>query len=135
MKVSFFCSATLFSLATLAFPANLLQGDISDATLAEITALTEKITRDLETKQKGGYVKRAFNADAQRLSTTGDHKYVSDPTRTKDTVSHMLTISKSDRARPQRSPWTLPRSERHGKSRLSPTQRHLDNYSDDHSRK
>jgi hypothetical protein len=83
MKVSLLCSATLFSLATLAFPANLLKGDISEATLAEITALTEKITRDLETKRQGGHVKRAFNAEAQRISTTGDHKYVSRSLETK----------------------------------------------------
>lgn len=77
MKVSILCSATLFTLATFAFPANLLKGDISEATLAEITALTEKITRDLETQRQGGYVKRAFNAEAQRISTTGEHRYVS----------------------------------------------------------
>jgi hypothetical protein len=76
MKVSLLCSATLFSLATFAFPAALLKGDISDATLAEITALTEKIARDLEAQRSGAHVKRAFNAEAQRISTTGDHKYV-----------------------------------------------------------
>jgi hypothetical protein len=83
MKVSLLCSATLFSLATLAFPANLLKGDISEATLAEITALTEKITRDLEAKRQGGHVKRSFNAEAQRISTTGDHKYVNRSLETK----------------------------------------------------
>jgi hypothetical protein len=134
MKVSLVCSATLFSLATLAFPANLLKGDISDATLAEITALTEKITRDLETKQQGGHVKRAFNAEAQRLSTTGDHKYVSNSIWTKDTVLHLLTTSKLDRPRSQRPPWTLSRSECHGKSRLPPAKRHFDSYANDHSR-
>lgn len=76
MKVSLLCSATLFTWATLAFPANLLKGDISEATLAEITALTEKIAKDLETQRQGGHVKRAFSAEAQRISTTGDHKYV-----------------------------------------------------------
>ncbi|KAL1642463.1 hypothetical protein SLS61_009677 [Didymella pomorum] len=67
--------ATLFT-AAFAFPANLLKGDISKATLAEITSLTEKIARDLETKRQGGHVKRAFSAEAQRISTTGDHKYI-----------------------------------------------------------
>jgi hypothetical protein len=86
MKASIFCSATLFTWATLAFPSNILQGDIktnllkgsdiSQDTLAEITALSEKIARDLETKSQGGHVKRAFNAEAQRISITGDHKYV-----------------------------------------------------------
>ena len=77
MKVSILCSVPLFSLATFAFPANLLKGDISEATLLEITALSEQITRDLESKRQGGHVKRAFNAEAQRISTTGDHRYVS----------------------------------------------------------
>jgi hypothetical protein len=76
MKVSLFCSTTLFSLAAFAFPANLLKGDISDEALAEITELAAKITRDAEAKQQFGHVKRAFDADAQRVSTTGDHRYV-----------------------------------------------------------
>ncbi|KAH7406357.1 Chloroperoxidase [Phaeosphaeria sp. MPI-PUGE-AT-0046c] len=76
MKASILCSATLFTLATFAFPANLLKGDISEATLAEITSLTEKITRDLEIKRRSGHEKRAFNAEAQRISTTGDHSYI-----------------------------------------------------------
>ena len=75
MKVSILCSATLFTWATFAFPTNLLKGDISEATLAEITSLTETITRDLETKRQGGHVKRTFSAEAQRISTTGDHRY------------------------------------------------------------
>ncbi|CAN9089997.1 unnamed protein product [Alternaria alternata] len=76
MKVSVLCGAILFSLATFAFPASMLKGDISDATLAEITALTERIARDLESKRSGAHVKRAFDAEAQRISTTGDHKYI-----------------------------------------------------------
>ena len=83
MKVSLLCSATLFTWATLAFPTNLLKGDISEATLAEITSLTERITRDLENKRDDGYVKRAFNIEAQRISTTGDHKYVCIPVHMK----------------------------------------------------
>lgn len=71
------CSAMLFSLATFGFPANLLNKDINEDTLAEITALATKITRDAEAKQNGANVKRGFNADAQRVSTTGEHKYVS----------------------------------------------------------
>lgn len=76
MKISILCSATLFACATFAFPANLLKGDISEATLSEITSWTEKITRNLEAKRQGRHVKRAFNAQAQLISTTGDHKYV-----------------------------------------------------------
>ncbi|KAF2996809.1 hypothetical protein E8E13_001732 [Curvularia kusanoi] len=77
MKVSLLCSATLFTWATFAFPANLLKGgDISEATLAEITSLTEQITRDIEARSQGSHVKRAFNAAAQRISTTGEHRYI-----------------------------------------------------------
>ena len=76
MKISILCSATLFTWVAFAFPTNLLKGDISEATLAEITSLTETITRDLGTKRQGGHVKRAFSAEAQRISTTGDHRYV-----------------------------------------------------------
>ncbi|KAH3905278.1 hypothetical protein HBI56_209750 [Parastagonospora nodorum] len=76
MKVSVLCSAALFSLATFAFPANLLNKDISEDALAEIAALAAKITRDAEAKQNGANVKRGFNADAQRVSTTGEHKYI-----------------------------------------------------------
>lgn len=42
----------------------MLKGDISKATLTEITALTEKILRDLESKRSGAYVKRVFNVEA-----------------------------------------------------------------------
>ncbi|EUC31640.1 hypothetical protein COCCADRAFT_6478 [Bipolaris zeicola 26-R-13] len=76
MKASVLCSATLFSLATFAFPASMLKGDISRTTLVEITALTERISRDLESKRSGAHVKRAFNAEAQRISTSGDHRYI-----------------------------------------------------------
>jgi hypothetical protein len=76
MRASLICSATLFSLASFAFPANLLKGDISEDTLTEITALAAKIYRDTEVKRDPSNVKRTFNADAQRVSTTGKHAYV-----------------------------------------------------------
>jgi FPC/CPF motif-containing protein YcgG len=79
----------------------MLKGDISEATLAEITALTENISRDFESKRSGTHVKRAFNAEAQRISITGDHKYVSSPTEMRDMWLHLLTTSLSDCARPQ----------------------------------
>lgn len=101
MKVSVLCGATLFSLATFAFPASMLKGDISDATLAEITALTERIARDLESKRSGAHVKRAFDAEAQRISTTGDHKYVSSAIGMRDMESRLLMASLPDCARPQ----------------------------------
>jgi hypothetical protein len=79
MKASLLFGAALFSLATYAFPANLLDNDISDDTLAEITALAARITREAETNRHAGIVKRGFNADAQRVRTTGDHEYVREP--------------------------------------------------------
>jgi hypothetical protein len=79
MKAAVFCSATLFSLATFAFPANVLNNDISEDTLAEITALASKIAREAEAKRQVDIVKSRFNADAQRISTSGEHRYVRDP--------------------------------------------------------
>lgn len=101
MKASVLCSATLFSLATFAFPASMLKGDISRTTLVEITALTERISRDLESKRSGAHVKRAFNAEAQRISTSGDHRYVSRPVKTHNIELRLLMISLPDCARPQ----------------------------------
>jgi hypothetical protein len=79
MKVSVLYSVSLFVSAALAFPANLLNGDISDETLAEINGLVAKIKREAETKRQLGLgvLKPGFDADAQRISTTGDHRYVS----------------------------------------------------------
>ncbi|CAN9081888.1 unnamed protein product [Alternaria alternata] len=76
MKASLLCSATLFSLATFAFPANLLSNDISDDTLADIAVLAAKIKRAAEERPDASNVKRGFNADAQRISTSGDHQYI-----------------------------------------------------------
>lgn len=98
MKVSTLCSATLFT-AAFAFPANLLNGDISKATLGEITSLTEKIARDLEIKRQSGRVKRAFSAEVQRISTTGDHKYVCNPIKKRCSI--LFADSIADCARPQ----------------------------------
>jgi hypothetical protein len=76
MKTSLLWGASLFASA-FAFPASLLANDISDEQLAEITALAEKVKIDLEAKQQHGNVKRlGFNADAQRVNTTGQWEYV-----------------------------------------------------------
>jgi len=86
MKASILC-ATLFSSAVLAFPANLLNNlpaDLSDEGLAEITELAAKITRAVEDmpanlakRQLGASIlPPGFDADAQRISTTGEHRYV-----------------------------------------------------------
>ena len=77
MKTSLICSATFFSLAAFAFPANLLKGDISAEQLAELTGLARRITQEAQKKPQPAHVKRVFDADAQHVSTTGDHAYVS----------------------------------------------------------
>lgn len=78
MKTSLLCSATIFSLAAFAFPANVLSADVSGATPAEITALVAKNTLEANTKRQAGLnlLKPGFDANAQRISTTGDHRYV-----------------------------------------------------------
>jgi hypothetical protein len=99
MKASVLCSAALFSLTTFAFPTSLLNSDISDATLAEITALADKITKEIETRRQPIITKRGFNAEAQLISTTGEHEYVRHPIETKETP--LLTTVTADGARPQ----------------------------------
>lgn len=84
MRASTICSATLFSLVSFAFPANFQ--DISEDSLAEITALAAKISREVEVKRNVG--KRAFDADAQRVSTTGEHAYVRSPM-----ISHETSLT------------------------------------------
>lgn len=78
MKVSLLCSATLFTLATFAFPANLLNNDLSDVALSEITELAAKIKQQALSKRQLGtaILPPGFDADAQRVSTIGQWKYV-----------------------------------------------------------
>ena len=75
MRASIYCSATLFTVATFAFPS-MLKKDISADQLAEITALAEKITKeaasDVRLEARAG-----FDPEAQSISVTGDHAYVS----------------------------------------------------------
>lgn len=75
MKSSLLYSATLFASAAFAFPSNLFKNDISDETLAQITELAANITQTLAKPQIAN-TKRQFDADAQRVDTTGDHAYV-----------------------------------------------------------
>lgn len=87
MKASTLFTVTLFSWAAVAFPANLLNNlpaDLSDEGLAEITELAAKITRAVE-EMPANLAKRqlgasilppGFDADAQRISITGEHRYV-----------------------------------------------------------
>lgn len=78
MKFSTLCSVSLFAVSAFAFPANLLNNDISDETLAEITGLVEKVKREADVKRQlgVGIIKPGFDANAQRISTSGEHRYV-----------------------------------------------------------
>lgn len=66
----------------LAFPADLLGGgrrDLDLAELAKITELAGRISADLKEKRQIGLdiVTPRFDADAQRVDTTGKHEWVS----------------------------------------------------------
>jgi hypothetical protein len=122
MKTSVICSAALFSLATFAFPANLLKGDISAEQLAEFTALAERITQEAQKKPQPAHAKRGFNADAQHVSTTGDHAYVSTISRFHASKVALLISYSTDRTRSQRHPWALSWTEHDGKPWLHLTQ-------------
>ena len=81
MKLSLLYSATLLCTATFAFPASLLNGDMSPEQLAQISSLAERISREAHTqktkRQAGlGLLKPGFDAEKQRVSTTGAHRYV-----------------------------------------------------------
>lgn len=80
MKTSILYTASLFLTTAVAFPANLLNGDISSETLAEINSIVARIEREAaasEKRQLGfGLVKPGFDADAQRVSNTGTHRYI-----------------------------------------------------------
>lgn len=70
---------TLFSLQALAFPAALLNGDISADELAKITKLADKIASESRKRQNGlNIVNVGFDAKAQKVDTTGSHAYVSE---------------------------------------------------------
>jgi hypothetical protein len=70
MKTSVLYSVALFSSAVFAFPHYLLKED----PLLDIDALAARITRESQTKRQ--ILKPGFNADAQRVSTTGEHVYI-----------------------------------------------------------
>lgn len=92
MKASLLCSVTLFASAAFAFPANLFTNDISDAQLAQINELVANITQNLAKPQTAN-VKRQFDADAQRVDTTGEHAYVRYPFRREEDT---MTTNASD---------------------------------------
>jgi hypothetical protein len=98
MKLSLIGSAALLPLAAFAFPANLIK-DISAEQLAELTALAERITQEAQRKPQPAHVKRTFDADAQYVSTTGDHAYVRVVSRFDAFNVALLTSLSIDRAR------------------------------------
>lgn len=76
MRASFL-SLAAFVLPALAFPSALLKGDISQAELKKITELAEKITSTSQKRQAGlNIVDVGFDAEAQRVDTSGEHEYV-----------------------------------------------------------
>ena len=88
MRASLICSATFFALGCFSFPT--FQRDISEETLAEYAALAAKISREAGVKRDSS--KRAFNSDAQRISTTGVHAYVRMHTCDLTWDEHPLTV-------------------------------------------
>lgn len=79
MKFSTLCSASLLAVTAFAFPASMLNNkDISAEQLAQISEMVEKIKREVgEKRQLGaGIIKPGFDANAQRISTSGEHRYV-----------------------------------------------------------
>ena len=76
MKASLLFS-TLFTLRAFAFPSALLKGDISSAELQKITELAEKISTASRKRQLGlNILDLGFDAETQRVDTTGEHEYV-----------------------------------------------------------
>ena len=77
MKIALICSVALF-LPVFASPTKLVNTDISEDTLNEITALLANITNQANTKRQLGLgiTKTGFNADAQRVSNSGKYRYV-----------------------------------------------------------
>lgn len=85
MKLSFVYLAALLPSFTVAYPSNLLKGDISEDALAELSALIARIgkeTKEAHTKRQFGLniVKPIFDAKAQYISTTGENRFVCLPT-------------------------------------------------------
>ncbi|EUC28077.1 hypothetical protein COCCADRAFT_9483 [Bipolaris zeicola 26-R-13] len=82
MKTSILYTASLLITATTAFPTALLNSDISSDTLAEINSIVAKIERETAAasntkRQLGfGFVKPGFDANVQRVSNTGVHRYI-----------------------------------------------------------
>jgi hypothetical protein len=70
MKASLLCRVTIFSSTIFAFPHYLLNSDH----LLDIDALAARITRESQTKRQ--ILEPGFNANAQRVSTTGKHAYI-----------------------------------------------------------
>ena len=63
---------------SLAFPAALMNEEVSAAELSRITELADKIAAESRKRQAGlGIVDVGFDAKAQKVDTSGKHAYVS----------------------------------------------------------
>jgi hypothetical protein len=77
MKTSLLLT-TIFGLQALAFPAALMNGEVSASELERITELANKIATESKKRQAGlNIVDVGFDAKAQKIDTSGDHAYVS----------------------------------------------------------
>lgn len=76
MKASLIWSAALFSVASFAFPKSLLKGDIDEGAHAGIAISAAKKSLRVEAKRDSVKVKRAFDSDPHRISTTGEQAYI-----------------------------------------------------------
>lgn len=97
MRVSFL-SLAAFVLPAFAFPSALLKGDISGEELQKITELAQKIAHTSRKRQAGLKVLDVgFDAEAQRVDTTGEHEYVC-PAWARVVMSQLLTCHSDDQA-------------------------------------
>jgi hypothetical protein len=78
MKLSVLLSGAILPSIALAYPSKILQGDLSEEALAEISNLAGLIKKEAHIKRQLGLnvLKPGFNAKAQLISTSGEHKFV-----------------------------------------------------------
>jgi hypothetical protein len=70
--------STFFALQAFAFPSALLRYDLSSVELQRITELADKIATASRKRQAGlDILNVGFDADAQKVDTSGEHEYVS----------------------------------------------------------
>ncbi|ETS73861.1 hypothetical protein PFICI_14807 [Pestalotiopsis fici W106-1] len=78
MRLSLFSGIALSALCATAFPTSVINSDLSNEDLARINDLAAKISADVKAKRVAGIdaIKPGFDADAQRIDTTGDHAWI-----------------------------------------------------------